>query len=98
VLVEAGAHETGVAIVDAAADAISAEASSMTMTAANVVSLQSCYVLSGYEPDPCLPIDDSLLSWLSNVPTSCQPHVTAGPFQGVDNQQGRTCCYFVACE
>jgi hypothetical protein len=77
-------------------DAQSTEA--MTNAASQLVAALSCYVLSGYEPDPCLPADDSLLSWLSNVPTGCQPHVTAGPFAGADDSQGRTCCYSVICE
>lgn len=97
VRVEAGA-EAGVGIVDAAMEARLAEASLMSMSAPTTITPQSCYVLSGYEPDPCLPIDDALLSWLSNVPTGCRTHVTGGPFAGFDDGQGRTCCYSVACE
>jgi len=73
------------------------ETSTMTMAAARPVALPSCYVLAGYEPDPCLSADDALLFWLSNVPTACKAHITAGPFVGADSQ-GRTCCYSVACE
>jgi hypothetical protein len=92
---EAGS-DAAVRIADAAVEASSAQAS--PMAAASAITPQACYVLSGYEPDPCLPIDDSLLPWLSNVPRGCAAHVTAGPFVGVDDPQGRTCCYSLACE
>jgi hypothetical protein len=65
--------------------------------AARVIAPQACYVLTGYEPDPCLPADDSLLPWLNGLPTGCQPHVTAGPFLGQDGRS-RICCYSVACD
>jgi hypothetical protein len=88
---DAAAIEGGIAIRDAR----SAEA--MTNAAPQSITPFSCYVLSGYEPDPCLPADDSLLPWLTNVPNGCPPHVVSGPFAGND-ESGRTCCYSVACE
>ena len=59
-------------------------------------STQACYALSGYEPDPCLPADDSLLSWLAPLPSGCTPTVTAGP-EPVTRPDGQACCYSVAC-
>jgi hypothetical protein len=57
---------------------------------------QACYPLAGYEPDACLPPDDSLLPWLSPLPSACAPTVTAGPeLAGLPD--GRACCYSVAC-
>jgi hypothetical protein len=59
-------------------------------------SVRACYLLSGYEGDPCLPADDGILTWLDDRPVRCEPHVTEGPFSGFDGQV-RTCCYTVAC-
>jgi hypothetical protein len=59
-------------------------------------SAQACYELTGYEPDPCLPADDSLLSWLAPLPSGCKPTVTAGP-EPVMRPDGPACCYSVAC-
>jgi hypothetical protein len=58
---------------------------------------RGCYPLGVGEGKPCLPADDSLLAWLDQKPTDCEPHVTEGPFDGHDTL-GRMCCYTVACE
>jgi len=58
---------------------------------------RACYALTGYEPDPCLPADDSLVPWLGKLPATCQPHVVDGPVAGF-NDKGRTCCYSVSCD
>ncbi|HXK16737.1 MAG TPA: hypothetical protein VNG33_02950, partial [Polyangiaceae bacterium] len=57
---------------------------------------QACYPLTGYEPDACLPPDDSLLPWLTPLPSACTPTVTAGP-ELAALPDGRACCYSVAC-
>ncbi|HVY29787.1 MAG TPA: hypothetical protein VHB79_24675 [Polyangiaceae bacterium] len=58
---------------------------------------RSCYQLSGFENDACLPADDSLLAWLSPLPSDCTPTVLDGP-ELVMRNAGRACCYAVACE
>jgi len=79
---------------DAAVDAHArAEPSQKTM-AAEVIGTQACYTLSGYEADPCLPAEDSVLSWLGGLPTGCEPHISGGPFAGT---AARSCCYSIAC-
>jgi hypothetical protein len=57
----------------------------------------ACYVLSGYEPDPCLPADDALLGWLVAPNSACEAHVTAGPVTYRD-RRARSCCYSVTCD
>jgi hypothetical protein len=101
-----GANEAGPDATSEAADADGAmgdaieanspEATSMTAAAAQASVALSCYLLAGYEPDPCLPADDALLPLLSNVPAGCQAHVIDGPFASAD-QHGRVCCYSVTC-
>jgi len=80
----------------AISDASVAQQSAATPAAQTMVP-PGCYALTGYEPDPCLPADDSLLSWLSDLPTGCTPHVTAGPVAATDGHE-RTCCYSVTCD
>jgi hypothetical protein len=58
---------------------------------------RACYTLSGYEPDPCLPADDTLLAWFGDLPTTCQTHVVAGPFLAYERDT-RACCYSVSCD
>ena len=72
--------------------------SSMAMSAPIVSAAmhQGCYALTGYEPDPCLPGDDSLTSWLTGLPGGCKPHVESGPRLTADFT-GRQCCYAVSC-
>jgi len=91
---EAG-DATAVDAADAKRDA-PAESAASRMSA-QAMSIPACYALSGYEDDPCLPADDSLLPWLSNVPKGCAVRVEAGPFFANDGQ-GRSCCYFVGCD
>jgi hypothetical protein len=58
---------------------------------------RGCYVLGGFEGDPCLPADDTVLAWLDGRPSDCEPHVAAGPFTDHDGHV-RKCCYSVTCE
>jgi hypothetical protein len=58
---------------------------------------RGCYVLGGFEGDPCLPPDDAVLAWLDGGPRDCAPHVVAGPFNDYDGHV-RKCCYSVTCE
>jgi hypothetical protein len=90
---ESGADDANSADANGDATSDGAEAS----IAARTIVLEACYALSGYEPDPCLPADDSILSWLTDLPTGCRSHVTGGPFSRHDGRQ-RTCCYAVACK
>jgi hypothetical protein len=89
---EAGADAADSA--DASVDGASDSAAASIAARASVP--EACYALAGYEPDPCLPADDSILSWLSDLPTGCQPEVAGGPFLRYDGKQ-RTCCYAIAC-
>ena len=59
-------------------------------------SVQACYPLAGYEPDPCLPSDDSLLSWLQGIPQACDASVTGEPTVQ-SSPAGRKCCYSIIC-
>jgi hypothetical protein len=57
---------------------------------------RACYPLSGFENDACLPADDTVLAWLTPLPTDCTPTVLDGPEPG-RSAAGRACCYTVAC-
>ena len=56
----------------------------------------ACYSLAGYGTAPCLPADDTLLSWLRGAPKHCQARVVGGPFL-TSEPKGRACCYDVTC-
>jgi hypothetical protein len=56
----------------------------------------ACYTLAGHASDTCLPVDDSLLAWLSPLPANCSPTIVAGPEQ-MGTSTGLACCYAVAC-
>jgi hypothetical protein len=58
---------------------------------------RGCYVLGGFENDPCLPADDAVLAWLDQRPGDCEPRVAAGPFNDYDGHV-RKCCYSLSCE
>ena len=83
--------DAGMRVADATVEVGSDEASLMTMAAASTVGRQACYDLSGHNAIRCLPVDDSLLPWLSNVPTGCRAHLTSGPFAQFDDRRGRMC-------
>jgi hypothetical protein len=57
---------------------------------------RACYDLTGYEADPCLPADDSLLEWLSSPNLGCPLTVQSGP-ELMSGPIGRACCYSVSC-
>lgn len=56
----------------------------------------ACYELTGYEADPCLPPDDSLLEWLNAPNLGCKLSVDGGPTL-MTGPIGRACCYSVSC-
>jgi hypothetical protein len=57
---------------------------------------RACYALTGYEADPCLPPDDSLLQWLNSPNLGCPLTVVGGPTL-TSGAIGRACCYSVSC-
>ncbi|HEX2872242.1 MAG TPA: hypothetical protein VHP33_13315 [Polyangiaceae bacterium] len=57
---------------------------------------RACYELTGYEADPCLPPDDSLLEWLNAPNLGCKLSVDGGPTL-MTGPIGRACCYSVSC-
>jgi len=66
------------------------------ISAAQEQEQRACYALSGYEADPCLPADDSLLAWLSTPNMGCPLTVVSGPSL-MSGPIGRACCYSVSC-
>jgi hypothetical protein len=63
---------------------------------AAAATLTACYVLAGYEPDPCLPADASLASWFDELPAGCEPKVVTGPILEATRSE-RRCCYGISC-
>ncbi len=59
--------------------------------------IRACYSVSAYQAGPCLPADDTLLSWIDNVPTSCDGHIVDGPYATAESDGMKSCCYAVKC-
>lgn len=100
---DAGDADAGADVGDAdggdtdASDGQAAAQSSAQWSAAPSHQRRACYAQGGYGPNPCLPADDALLSWLGDLPNDCQARVVAGPFV-VYERKNRACCYSVDCD